>query len=326
MTSVNSSMLKYQNKFAIEFAKLMQEKLPKWKKIQSAQRKDLYSFPTICSYLFISLLGFIPGKREYHYDLKLHCWLAVIFFIAVVIGTIKENNKHYQNSVKRTCFRDLLGVFDKSIRYGYAALISVNYYQNSDLFPPDKVTHTQADDCFYGTFKDVDFKINELEVGYQYRTKNGYQFAPVFKGASMLFKMNKCIKNRVLIISKSLINKVPKGYKKVDIEYNRFAAKYNVYVNGGDTTEAQVEARYLLNTAFLDRFMQLQTSFRVRKICCSIYLDNMLVMLSTRRDLFEFNHLFGRIDDPKQYKTLFDEFASVLSFIEVLNLSSKTKL
>ena len=53
----------------------------------------------------------------------------------------------------------------------------------------------------------------------------------------------------------------------------------------------------------------------------------MLVMfLSTNKDLFEMNHLLGKIDDIKQYYHLFDEFASVLSFIEVLNLSSKTKL
>jgi len=321
---MTGSMLKYQNKFAIEFAKLMQTKLPEWEKIQSEQRKDLYSLTSIGLYFAIGLFGFIPAKNEHNYDLKLHCWLAVIFFIAAIVGSINTNNKTYQSRVKRTCFRDLLGVFDKSIRYGYAALIPVNYYQTSELFPPDKVTHTQADDCFYGTFKDVDFKINELEVGYQYRTKNGWQFAPVFKGASMHFKLNKEIKSRVLILSKFSWTKVPKGYEKVTVEYEKFNKHYEVWAPKGSC--GQIEARYLLNTAFLDRFMQLKTSFKVRKMCCSIYGENMLVMLSTRRDLFEFNHLFGRIDDPKQYKKLFDEFASVLSFIEVLNLTSRTKL
>jgi hypothetical protein len=61
-------------------------------------------------------------------------------------------------------------------------------------------------------------------------------------------------------------------------------------------------------------------------MCCSVYSNNLLIMLSTNKDLFEMNHLLGRIDDIKQYKHLFDEFTSVLSFIDVLNLSSKTKL
>ena len=43
-------------------------------------------------------------------------------------------------------------------------------------------------------------------------------------------------------------------------------------------------------------------------------------------DLFELNNMLYRIDDMNQYKKLFDEFASVFSFLEVLNLSSKTGL
>lgn len=49
-------------------------------------------------------------------------------------------------------------------------------------------------------------------------------------------------------------------------------------------------------------------------------------MLATKRDLFEINHLFCQIEDIKQYYSLFGEFASVLSFIDVLNLQSKTGL
>lgn len=91
-------------------------------------------------------------------------------------------------------------------------------------------------------------------------------------------------------------------------------------------SSGQIEARYLLNTVFLDRFMQLQTSFRVNKVKCSIYDNSLLIFLYTKKDLFEMNHLFRKIDDITQYKHLFNEFASVLSFMEILNISSKTGL
>ena len=81
-----------------------------------------------------------------------------------------------------------------------------------------------------------------------------------------------------------------------------------------------------MNVSFLERFMQLKTSFRVGQMSCSIYGDTILVLLNTGKDVFEMNHLLGRLDDVKQYSRLFDEFASVLSFIDVLNLASKTKL
>ena len=102
--------------------------------------------------------------------------------------------------------------------------------------------------------------------------------------------------------------------------------KYDVYVQKSQDVNGQIEARYLFNTAFMDRFMQIAISFGVYRVQCSIFDDSMLILLSTNKDLFEMNHLFGRIDDIHQYDHLFDEFASVLSFIDVLNLASKTGL
>ena len=149
----------------------------------------------------------------------------------------------------------------------------------------------------------------------------------MFKGVAMHFKMNKKIKSRVLILSKKIGQYVPPNYEKVNVEYNKFNKKYNVWVEKTQMEAGgQIEARYLLTTVFLDRFMQISTSFDIDEVQCSIFDDSMLILLSTNKDLFEMNHLFGRIDDIHQYDHLFDEFASVLSFIDVLNLASKTGL
>ena len=139
--------------------------------------------------------------------------------------------------------------------------------------------------------------------------------------------MNKKIKSRVFILSKMSFTKIPPNFEKVELEYEKFNKKYDVWVEknqmGGS---GQIEARYLLTTAFLDRFMQIQTSFRVSNIKCSVYDDSLLILLGTKKDLFEMNHLFGKIDDISQYQNLFNEFSSVLSFIDILNISSKTGL
>ena len=153
----------------------------------------------------------------------------------------------------------------------------------------------------------------------------------------MHFKMHKNINTRILVrskkknwlyipISKLFKNKIPEGYEKIEFESEAFNKKYDVYTYKTPDYSGQIEARYLFNTAFLERFMQLQTSFRVDRMDCSVKDDNLLIMLSTERDLFEMNHLLGRVDDVNQYKRLFDEFSSVLAFIDVLNLSSNTKL
>ena len=145
---------------------------------------------------------------------------------------------------------------------------------------------------------------------------------------TLLFTLFGCSNSKYTKFSKSFLNlfDTASSITAYDTSQAEFNKKYNVYVQKGSNADGQVEARYLFNTVFLERFMQLQTSFRVNKMQCSIYGNSMLILLATNKDLFEMNHLFKRIDDIHQYQHLFDEFASVLSFIDVLNLSSRTGL
>ena len=194
------------------------------------------------------------------------------------------------------------------------------------LFKKD-VSYDSVDDKFSGVYNDVPFVISESKITNIKKLKNGKtQETRLFKGIAMHFKMQKKIKSRVLIYSKNIFNHIPDGFEKVTMESDEFNKKYNVYVQKDSNADGQVEARYLFNVTFLERFMQLQMSFRISKMQCSVYGDSMLILLATNKDLFEMNHLLKRIDDIHQYQHLFNEFASVLSFIDVLNLSSRTGL
>ncbi len=334
-------MEKYKNNFAIEFAKVMQKNLPQWKKYQKKHIRALFKKEHIITCIIAFLVGFIPGKREFNYDIHFHVCLAIIFLIGAIITVIGFENKEYQDDIKSDLFPKLLKVFGQNIEYGVDAFfnnpsssvycsscIPNSVYDNSMLFKKP-VSHDILDDKFAGVYNDCSFLITESEVINIQKYKNGKSdITSLFKGVAMYFEMQKKIKSRVLIYSKSLFkNKVPKDFEKVEFEYEKFNKKYDVYVQKTQMEAGgQIEARYLFNTAFMDRFMQLHTSFKIKKMQCSIYGNSMLILLSTNRDLFEMNHLFRRIDDINQYRVLFDEFASVLSFLEVLNLSSKTGL
>jgi hypothetical protein len=329
---MQNDILRYKNEFAIRFAKLMQVKLPQWKAIQVKERKSLYSFCAILVYLGFSLLGFIPGQHEQDYNLNFHCVLAVVFFIGAVIWNIDITNKNYQSSVKSTFFSELLKVFNQNINYanadnGNVYNISDDVFDKSDLYSRRIETRTD-DDIFYGDYKDVKFTMNETNFGYYTRdSKGNRQYVSMFNGLAMHYKMNKEIKSKVLIMPKTFFMATPKSYEEVQLEDVEFSKKYKVFVRNDFVGESgQIEARYLLNTLFINRFLQLKTSFKVDKIACSVVGNDMLVMLGTNKDLFEMNHLFGKIDDTSQYQHLFDEFASVFSFMDVLNVTSKTKL
>lgn len=119
MNSIES-MEKYKNDFTVRFAQLMQENLPQWKEIQEQERLSLISRSSFGVYFLLALFGFMPGKGEHNYNLKLHCCFALILFIAGIVGNIKITNKAYQNKIKKSLFPKLLKTFG-DIHYGYSA-------------------------------------------------------------------------------------------------------------------------------------------------------------------------------------------------------------
>lgn len=320
-------MERYKNQFAIHFAQIMSENITIWKGIQSTMRRELYSWKTIGRYFFTGLLGFIPGKREHDYNLKLHCIFAVIIFIGSIITNIEWENKEYQKEIKRTLFPRLLKIFSDEIKHSNYDKISPSVFNHTKLFA-ESIDYVNGDDYIEGKYKEVEFKIaeNTLLTERKETSSKKKESVELFKGIAMQFIIPKKIKSRILIYSKNMFKKVPKGYEKVVLESSVFNKKYEIYVEQEINNEGQIEARYLFNTLFMERFIQLQKSFKVGKMQCSVYGNSIVMLLKTNKDMFEMNHLLGRIDDINQYYRLFDEFAAVLSFMEILPLSSKTGL
>ena len=351
-------MDKYKSDFTAKFKEIMDKDAHKWKEIQNSFR-HLISLQSFGFYFFMAALGMIPVP-QYNYDLNFHLILAAIIFVSAAIIDIQVTNTSYQDTIKVTLFPELLKIFGNLQYRSSSSLTSMlnassiilddeetdnaaslatkntdnniiyeiksSVFQNSQLYNKN-ITERTDGDAFYGTYNDVALTMVETDFGWKTRILKFIKYNRMFKGLAMQFKMNKEIKSRVLILTKFSMTQIPRGFEKVELESAKFNKKYDIWVDTqSDKSQGQIEARYLLNTAFMERLMQIQTSFKVSKMCCSIYNDTMLIMLSTRKDLFEMNHLFGRIDDVNQYKHLFNEFASVLSFIDVLNLSSKTKL
>lgn len=336
-------MEKYKNKFAIEFAKLMQENLVNWTKIQKENKRKIFTTDILMSMLWASalflLLGvplFIAIFRGGAMDLGagnivlssvllygIVLWLFV--FIIFYISAIFERNKNLQQIMKNQIYPKLLKIFTPKIYY-QKGVISNDVYASTNLFD-EKITKQERDDFFSGEYDGIEFKVNEVElISTRDRILEGYdrskqEDVTLFKGVVLNFTLNKSISSHIHIYAKNS-KKAPVGFEKVNLEYENFNKKYDVYVQKG----GQIEVRYLLTTMFMERLMQLEMAFPVECIQCSIKDKEMLILLSTNKDLFEIGHILNNLNDITQYQNMFDEFASVLSFIDVLNLASKTGL
>ena len=175
-----------------------------------------------------------------------------------------------------------------------------------------RFNEVNADECFQGVYKNVAIDINELKLNL---VGIGLPF-PVVKFNGVIVKLipPRKYKGLTLIKKKKIINMSPKALKYVNLEDLEFEKDYNVYSND------QIEARYVLTTAFMERFKNIKLAFKASKIEASISEQGILIAISTNRDLFKVGKLWRPVADYEQFKTMADEFASILELIDTLKL------
>lgn len=108
--------------------------------------------------------------------------------------------------------------------------------------------------------------------------------------------------------------------EKIKLEDPVFSRKFKVF------SEDQVEARYLVTTAFMERFLRLNTAFGTNKAKCAFFDNNILFAISTGKNLFEIGNLFKPLTNPKTLWNFFAELSSIVDMIDYFKLDEETKL
>ena len=109
-------------------------------------------------------------------------------------------------------------------------------------------------------------------------------------------------------------------FKKVNLEDIDFEKDFSVI------SKDQIEGRYLITPAFMDRFKKLQQVFKTKEIRCSFYKNNISFAISSNKDMFEIGDLWHSLLDSKQMQQFFDEITAVMDMIELFKLDEKTGL
>lgn len=107
---------------------------------------------------------------------------------------------------------------------------------------------------------------------------------------------------------------------EIKLEDPEFNKRYKAY------SSDEVEGRYLITTAFMERFKNLQTAFGAKNAKCSFYGDYIMFAISTRKNLFEIGNLFTPLTDLKHMKIFFNELSSILALIDYFKLDEKIGL
>ena len=105
--------------------------------------------------------------------------------------------------------------------------------------------------------------------------------------------------------------------KRIKLEDPKFEKRFRVF------SEDEIEARYLVTPVFMERFLNLTTSFGTNKAKCSFFNNKIMFAISTKKNLFELGSLYKPLTNPKNMK-FFNEFMSIIDMIDYFKLDKKT--
>ncbi|WP_394393292.1 DUF3137 domain-containing protein [Shewanella woodyi] len=251
---------------------------------------------------------------------------AIFAMVCVAIINIWANGE--ASKLRDNIFNDIypivIGYFGKSFELNPSNLPELDTYKSYGILPDYDRSH--FDDSFKGTYKDVPFVLREVVL----EESDGYKddkkkYKTIFDGIFVEFSIPKRFSGTTVISQdKGFFANRLTGFmsklSRVKLEDVAFEKHFEVY------SSDQVEARYLLNTAAMERFLSLAQFYRAG-LEASFNDQKLLIKLSSKHNYFE-----PQLDISKplsfrgDIEQLFKELTEIFSFIDALNLDAKTGL
>ena len=220
--------------------------------------------------------------------------------------------KGFENKIKSKIMPTVCSCFGAMRWYEGRYTDNEFMFSNSCVIPD--YTSSSYDDVFEGIYKDVGIEIIEAE----YDRGSGKNRRTVFNGVIVKLDMNKNFKGHTVIKPDGILHTSPKSsLKHTTLEDVVFEKKFDVF------TDDEVEARYLITTAFMDRLNNMKTAFQANEISCAFYDKYLFIALSTPKDLFSLGSLTKSVNDSQQYFQMYEQMVSIVKMIDHFNLNNK---
>lgn len=269
------------------------------------------------SYLLLTfaIFGVMIGIICYFFDLiKTNSTLIWMFTsMLVVVGGCNTLPSKLEKDVKNSIMRLLMKAFGD---FHWTQQAQLSEYEMAESLLFESFNNESYDDNFYGSYRGMNIAISEIEL----IRKTGKNCYTVFDGLVIQLDMNKKFASHTIVLQNGLIKKNIMNLEQVKLEDPQFEKLFDVY------STDQVESRYLLTTAFMERFKDLIQVFKTKNIQCSFKNQKILIAIDVRRDLFKLGGLLRNVEDTKQYEELFNQISAIFEMINVLKLDNKIGL
>lgn len=252
---------------------------------------------------------------------------AAYGLMAIIIAACGTPIALYKKKSKSKIMPLMLQYFE-SFHYQYKKTIFVDVAKTRLL---DAYDMREGDDYFEGAYKNVPIKVSEEKFTQRklvYRNnKPHYETVEVFHGILILLDMNKNFSGQTVVLQDkgffnvfSKISHNLKGLSNVKLEDSVFEKEFEVFASN------QIEARYLLTTAFMERMLKLRAAYHADKIEFSFFNNQLFIALETNRDMFEATSLFKTCLNKKLVEEAYLQIVSIFAIIDILSLDKRIGL
>lgn len=303
--------------------------LPKLQRFEALRQKELVKYQIL---MFLIGLTILIGLFVFvYFFITKPCCLQtknsplelIIFIIAGVCSLFGflafKVGKNFENKVKKIIMSSFLSFFG-AFRWSDKDRIPQPEIENSKLF--SSFNRYSSDDYFEGVFKELNIIISEVDLKRETNSGKNRTVIQIFKGILIKICMQKKFDSQTVVTAngQGFFSFLGGELQKVELEDPEFNKMFDVLSNN------QVEARYILTTAFMERFKALRNIYKANDIRASFLDNNVTIAIPCKRDMFKLGKLTLPVTDSGQFQEFFEEFIAVLALIDLLKLDTKTGL
>lgn len=240
--------------------------------------------------------------------------LIIISAWVMINNSVKSKfNKEFKSKIYPLFFSAL------DIKYRVSTASDIGFFE--ECFKRTGILtrydNISVDDVLQGTYKNLDYQLLELKVSYEQKQGKSSKTVVVFNGACLVIPSNKpftsmtVVKSDMSFLNPNNINDLIQ-VKLEDVEFEKI---FEVYSND------QVEARYLLTTAFMSRLVDYtkEKKSSIYVIFHSGYIYLFVSYTDDYVDLFEFN-VSKTLYNREVFINMLQDINGILNVVDGLKL------